>query len=76
MTTSALNCLRLDVTLRKQAGDALVPVQKMKVSFVSVSNAQGFTESDQDVLYVLLIAQGRVVTLLRPRKHSIHPAGM
>ncbi|SNX87250.1 related to MON1 - required for fusion of cvt-vesicles and autophagosomes with the vacuole [Melanopsichium pennsylvanicum] len=27
----------------------------------------------KDLLYVLLIANGRVVTLLRPRKHSVHP---
>jgi hypothetical protein len=28
-----------------------------------------------DLLYVLLIAGGHIVTLLRPRKHSIHPSG-
>ncbi|TKY85517.1 hypothetical protein EX895_005679 [Sporisorium graminicola] len=27
----------------------------------------------KDLLYVLLIANGRIVTLLRPRKHSVHP---
>lgn len=30
----------------------------------------------QDVLYIILIARGSVITLIRPRKHSIHPAGM
>ncbi len=30
----------------------------------------------QEMLYVILIAQGRVITLVRPRKHSIHPSGM
>lgn len=29
----------------------------------------------QDLLYVLLIAGGHIVTLLRPRKHAIHPSG-
>lgn len=29
----------------------------------------------KDLLYVLLIAGGHIVTLLRPRKHSIHPSG-
>jgi len=29
----------------------------------------------QDLLYLVLVAQGRVITLARPRKHSIHPAG-
>ncbi len=28
------------------------------------------------MLYVILVAQGRVITLVRPRKHSIHPSGM
>ncbi|KAH9922852.1 trafficking protein Mon1-domain-containing protein [Epithele typhae] len=29
----------------------------------------------KDILYVIVIAQGRVITLVRPRKHSIHPSG-
>lgn len=29
----------------------------------------------QDTLYIILVAQGRVVTLVRPKKHSIHPTG-
>jgi len=29
----------------------------------------------QDLLYVLLLVNDKVVTLLRPRKHSIHPTG-
>ncbi|KAJ8509306.1 hypothetical protein ONZ45_g8521 [Pleurotus djamor] len=32
------------------------------------------TSKMKDVLYVFLVANGRVVTLLRPKKHSIHPA--
>ncbi|TFY66718.1 hypothetical protein EVG20_g4361 [Dentipellis fragilis] len=30
----------------------------------------------KDVLYIILVAQGRVITLVRPRKHSIHPADL
>ncbi|KLT45241.1 DUF254-domain-containing protein [Cutaneotrichosporon oleaginosum] len=30
----------------------------------------------KDLLYVLLIAGGRIVTLLRPRRHAVHPADM
>ncbi|KAL5482956.1 MON1 [Sanghuangporus weigelae] len=30
----------------------------------------------KDILYVMLIARGRVVTLVRPRKHSVHPADL
>ncbi|GAA5979415.1 hypothetical protein JCM11641_005027 [Rhodosporidiobolus odoratus] len=29
-----------------------------------------------DLLYVLLVAHGRLVTLLRPKKHSIHPTDL
>ncbi|KIY45577.1 DUF254-domain-containing protein [Fistulina hepatica ATCC 64428] len=28
----------------------------------------------KEVLYVLLVAQGRVITLIRPKKHSVHPS--
>ncbi|KAJ7644013.1 vacuolar fusion protein MON1 [Roridomyces roridus] len=28
----------------------------------------------KDILYVLLVARGRVITIVRPKKHSIHPA--
>ncbi|KAL5501280.1 MON1 [Sanghuangporus vaninii] len=30
----------------------------------------------KDILYVMLIARGRVITLVRPRKHSVHPADL
>ncbi|KAH8113567.1 vacuolar fusion protein MON1, partial [Phellopilus nigrolimitatus] len=30
----------------------------------------------KDILYVMLIARGRVVTLVRPKKHSVHPADL
>ncbi|KAI0712079.1 trafficking protein Mon1-domain-containing protein [Earliella scabrosa] len=34
------------------------------------------TSKIKDILYVILIAQGRVITLVRPRKHSIHPSDL
>ncbi|KAF8967063.1 vacuolar fusion protein MON1 [Flammula alnicola] len=30
----------------------------------------------KDMLYIIMIANNRVVTLIRPRKHSIHPADL
>ncbi|KDQ62528.1 hypothetical protein JAAARDRAFT_189835 [Jaapia argillacea MUCL 33604] len=30
----------------------------------------------KDILYVILVASGHVVTLVRPKKHSIHPADL
>ncbi|KAL0961249.1 hypothetical protein HGRIS_006211 [Hohenbuehelia grisea] len=32
------------------------------------------TSKIKDILYVFLVAAGKVVTLVRPKKHSIHPA--
>lgn len=29
----------------------------------------------QGLLYAMIVAKGQLVTLLRPRKHSLHPAG-
>jgi len=57
MSTSSLQCLRLDSSLRKRAAEALLPSSKLK-----------------DILYIILVAEGKVITLIRPRKHSIHPA--
>ncbi|KAG6887771.1 hypothetical protein C0995_012885 [Termitomyces sp. Mi166 len=57
MSTSSLQCLKLDLNLRKRAAEALLPPSKLK-----------------DILYVMLVAEGKVITLIRPRKHSIHPA--
>lgn len=59
MSTSSLQCLKLDPGLRKRIADTLVPTNKIK-----------------DILYVVLVAQGRVITLVRPKKHSIHPSDL
>lgn len=58
MSTSSLQCLKLDPNLRKRAAEVLLPPSKLK-----------------DILYVMLVAEGKVITLIRPKKHSIHPAG-
>ncbi|KAI0333661.1 DUF254-domain-containing protein [Cubamyces sp. BRFM 1775] len=34
------------------------------------------TTKIKDMLYVILVAQGRIITLVRPRKHSIHPSDL
>ncbi|RDB17851.1 Vacuolar fusion protein MON1 [Hypsizygus marmoreus] len=57
ISTSSLQCLKLDPHLRKRVAEALLPTSKIK-----------------DILYIMLVARGKVVTLIRPRKHSIHPA--
>ncbi|KAI9512410.1 trafficking protein Mon1-domain-containing protein [Russula earlei] len=34
------------------------------------------TSKMKDLLYLVLVARGRVITLARPKKHSIHPADL
>ncbi|KAF9046459.1 vacuolar fusion protein MON1 [Panaeolus papilionaceus] len=60
ITMSSLQCLKLEPVLRKKIAEAIVPTSKMKA----------------DTLYIILVAKNRVITLLRPRKHSIHPADL
>ncbi|KAG2151303.1 DUF254-domain-containing protein [Suillus clintonianus] len=33
------------------------------------------TSKMKDTLYIILVARGQVITLVRPKKHSIHPSG-
>ncbi|KAJ4486273.1 trafficking protein Mon1-domain-containing protein [Lentinula aciculospora] len=58
MALSALRCLRLDPLLRNRLAQALVPSGKIT----------------KDILYIILVAQGEIITLIRPKKHSVHPA--
>ncbi|KAF5344980.1 hypothetical protein D9757_013788 [Collybiopsis confluens] len=58
ISMSALRCLRLDPALRNKCALNLVPSGK---------NAK-------DIIYVMLVARGEIITLIRPKKHSVHPA--
>ena len=63
----ALQPIRITVpNLRDQLTAALQPP-------AAESGSQASPHRPKDLLYVLLIANGRIVTLLRPRKHSVHP---
>ncbi|SAM82260.1 uncharacterized protein UBRO_04753 [Ustilago bromivora] len=63
----ALQPIRITMpSLRDQLTAALQPP-----AVESSSSTQ--PQRPKDLLYVLLIANGRIVTLLRPRKHSVHP---
>ena len=75
MSTSSLRCLKLDPTTRKRAAEALVPTSKMKVSSREIFVSFSSFDFQQDVLYIILVARGSVITLVRPKKHSIHPSG-
>ncbi|KAJ4489371.1 trafficking protein Mon1-domain-containing protein [Lentinula edodes] len=58
ISMSALRCLRLDPFLRNKLAQALVPSGKVT----------------KDILYIILVTQGEIITIVRPRKHSVHPA--
>ncbi|EIE81968.1 hypothetical protein RO3G_06673 [Rhizopus delemar RA 99-880] len=55
---SALQCLRVNKSVRDQIGGILTE-GKVKNS-----------------LYAIVVSKGRLVTLLRPRKHSLHPSDL
>ena len=76
MSTSSLQCLKLDPGLRKRIADTLVPTSKIKVRSSIQRASPRLTSGAQDILYVVLVAQGRVITLVRPKKHSIHPSDL
>ncbi len=59
--TSSLQTMRLDPALRTRVAEALVPPSKLKT---------------KDALYALLVVDDKVVTITRPRKHSIHPTDL
>lgn len=61
--TSSLATLRLEPTLRLRAADALVPPPNMKSRL-------------KDILYALVIVDEKIVTIARPKKHTVHPADM
>ena len=75
MSMSALHCLKMEPVLRKRIAETLVPNPKMKVSTIYKRNMTSVSKQKKDMLYIILIANNRVVTLIRPKKHSIHPAG-
>lgn len=67
----ALQPIRITVpNLRDQLTAALQPPT---TEASSQSTSTGQPHRPKDLLYVLLVANGRIVTLLRPKKHSVHP---
>lgn len=61
--TSSLSTLRLEHILRLRVADALVPPPSMKSRL-------------KDILYALVVVDEKVVTIARPKKHTVHPADM
>lgn len=75
----ALQCLRVSKTLRDQVGNALAE-GRVKVGQMAMIKRMVFSYSIiicciQDLLYAMIVSNGKLVTLLRPKKHSLHPSG-
>ncbi|GAA5966929.1 hypothetical protein JCM3765_001304 [Sporobolomyces pararoseus] len=60
--TASMEVYRIDPNIRAEIAKALDPGRE--------------ATKQLDLLYVLLLARGRLVTLLRPKKHSIHPTDL
>jgi hypothetical protein len=74
--TSSLQPLRMSPFLREAAASALIPPTKISVSPGPICTHCRADSCAQELLYVLLLADDKIVTLLRPRKHSIHPTDL
>ena len=57
---NAVHCLRMAPQLRQTAGAALQLAR---------------THAKDSLLYGMLIVKNRLITILRPKKHSFHPSG-
>lgn len=71
--SNALSVFKVDATLREKVAQALLPLNEPEVR-VSATHRLALI-CLQNALYVIVIAAGRVVTLLRPKRHSVHPSG-
>ncbi|KAG7544234.1 hypothetical protein FFLO_03347 [Filobasidium floriforme] len=68
-----LNDMQMDLTFMTSA---LQPMRMAPALRDAAGQALAPTDKISDLLYVLLLVNDKVVTLLRPRKHSIHPTDL
>ncbi|OAX38771.1 DUF254-domain-containing protein [Rhizopogon vinicolor AM-OR11-026] len=69
---SLLDRIELDFAMATSSLNCLQLDQSLRVR---VAEALVPTSKMKDTLYIILVARGQVITLVRPKKHSIHPAG-
>lgn len=68
---SLLSRMELDLAIATSSLNCLQLDQSLRAR---VAEALVPTSKMKDTLYIILVAQGQVITLVRPKKHSIHPA--
>ncbi|KXN88162.1 Vacuolar fusion protein MON1 [Leucoagaricus sp. SymC.cos] len=69
--TSLLDELEFDIAIGTSSLNCLKLESSLRKKIAESLVPTGKTK---ELLYIMLMAGGRVVTLIRPRKHSIHPA--
>ncbi|KAG2037788.1 DUF254-domain-containing protein [Suillus americanus] len=69
---SLLARMELDLAMATSSLNCLQLDQSLRAR---VAEALVPTSKMKDTLYIILVARGQVITLVRPKKHSIHPAG-
>ncbi|VDC00774.1 unnamed protein product [Peniophora sp. CBMAI 1063] len=70
---SLLNKIELDMAMNTSSLRCLKVDPSLRKK---AANAIVPTTKMKDLLYIILVADGHVVTLARPRKHSIHPSDL
>jgi hypothetical protein len=73
-TSGSLEVLRLKQGIRDDIGKLISTPPKTAVSWLFIASRAD--QVGQGVVYTLVLCKGRVVTLLRPRKHSVHPSDL
>jgi vacuolar fusion protein MON1 len=67
-----------DAMIRSDPGILLgaLEVAKLRKSTREKINASLLNARHEDLLYGMIVAEGRLVSVIRPRRHSLHPPGI
>ena len=67
-----------DAMIRSDPGILLgaLEVAKLRKTTRDQINTALLNARHEDLLYGMIVAEGRLVSVIRPRRHSLHPAGI
>ncbi|ORZ02160.1 vacuolar fusion protein MON1, partial [Syncephalastrum racemosum] len=66
----------LSTLFNKDHSFMLSALQCLRLSRSARDQAGSILSKGRNLLYAMIVAKGRLVTLLRPRKHSLHPSDL
>lgn len=86
-SVGAIRALRMQAALRQRIGGAMAAATRPKVGFDfwehAQVNAAGMPDyfacllkTPQSLVFAVLLAEGKLVTLVRPRRHSMNPSDL